>query len=83
MKPALIESLSGSLDKKVSNIVEALSRVQLMLEFISPDNIAFAFAAAHKTRVVRSVIFPFAPSNLRLHMLRQIKTSQWVTEVRP
>jgi hypothetical protein len=55
MKPAL-ESLSESLDKEVSNIVEALSRVQLALDFISSDYIAFAFAAAHTLTVTCSVI---------------------------
>lgn len=57
MKPAL-ESLSDSLDKKVSNVVEALSRVQLALGFISATKLSFACPATCRSSACFVPIFP-------------------------
>jgi len=81
MKPAL-GFFIGRLDKKVSNSVEALSRVHLVLDFILSNNILFAFAGAHDSAVSFAVIFLLAHPEAEFfeHILGRVETSHLAIE---
>ena len=67
----------GRLDKKVSNTVEALSRVHLVLNFILSNNIPFTFAAAYDSSMSFAFVFAFAhpEADFFEHMLGPVETS--------